>query len=141
MPDRLSILIVEDESDLCWGLETALTLDGHAVLAALNGQNGLDLAAQQHLDLAFIDAKLPDLTGEEVTRRLRVLHPTLAVVLISGFYYPEDHSIVEGLELGLYQWFISKPFALADIRAVVQDATSKRLASGLEPGDGACLPC
>lgn len=126
MPDHLSILIVEDEAGLCWGLETALTLDGHAVSAALSGQDGLDLAAQQCFDLAFIDAMLPDLSGEEVTRRLRVLHPTLAVILISGFYYPQDPDIVEGLEQGLYQQFISKPFALADIRAVVQDVAARR---------------
>jgi DNA-binding response OmpR family regulator len=126
VPERLSILIVEDEPGLCWGLETALTIDGHIVLATLCGQDGLDLAAQQRLDLAFIDAKLSDMSGEEVTRRLRVLHPTLTVVLISGFYYPEDHDIVEGLEQGLYQRFISKPFALADIRSAVQDAVARR---------------
>ena len=127
MPDHLSILIVEDEPGLCWGLETALRLDGHDVSATLSGQDGLDLAAQRRLDLAFIDAKLPDLPGEEVARRLIALHPTLAVVLISGFYYPEDRIIVEGLEQGLYQQFISKPFALADIRAAVQEVAARRL--------------
>ena len=124
MPDHLCILIVEDEPGLCWGLEMALTLDGHTVLATASGQDGLDRAAEQRLDLAFIDAKLPDLAGEEVARRLRVLQPTVALVFISGFYYPEDHTIVEGLEQGLFQRFISKPFALADIRAAVQDAAA-----------------
>ena len=65
------MLIVDDEPQIRRLLTVTLEANGYRVLSAVNGQEGLVLAAQHQPALVILDIGLPDLSGQEVLRRLR----------------------------------------------------------------------
>ena len=66
------ILIVEDEKKIARFLELELRHEGYDVLTAYDGRSGLDTALQEDPDLLILDLMLPELSGIEVCRRLRL---------------------------------------------------------------------
>jgi CheY-like chemotaxis protein len=119
------ILVVDDEPDMCWALENILRPVGYRVITATTGTEALDrlVAHEQPYAAAFIDAKLPDLDGLEVAALIRKESPHTAVFLISGYYYKEDSTVIEGLKNNLFVGFVSKPFDLKEVRRMAHRAT------------------
>lgn len=121
------ILVVDDEPDMGWALENILRPAGYAVTTTTRGVEALELLAGEPYAVAFVDAKLPDLDGLELAALIRQHNPHTAVVLISGYFYPEDKMITEGLQNELFTGFIAKPFDLEEVRLIARQA----VASGL----------
>jgi CheY-like chemotaxis protein len=119
------ILVVDDEPDMCWALENILRPAGYAMTATTSGAEALKLLDGEPYDVAFVDAKLPDLDGLELAALIRQRSPHTAIVLISGYFYQEDRSITEGLEKGLFIGFISKPFDLEEVRLMAHKAVER----------------
>jgi CheY-like chemotaxis protein len=120
-PDRnLPILVVDDEPDMCWALEHILGKYGFVTQKALSGQEALDLLQKQRFRLVFLDAKLPDVDGLELSRRMRALYPEISIVMVSGYFYRDDIIIQKALSLGLIRGFISKPFLQEEILNATQ---------------------
>jgi DNA-binding NtrC family response regulator len=117
-------LVVDDELDLAWALQQNLTLDGWQVVVAHDGNAAIAQAAVAPVQVAFVDAKLPDMDGLDVAKSILELCPTAMVILISGYYYPEDQTVKEALRRGLFVHFVSKPFDLNEISALAQRALS-----------------
>jgi DNA-binding NtrC family response regulator len=113
-PDRL-ILIVDDEQDMCRALEYLLNKQGFITRKGLSAQEGLDLMAQHRFDYAFLDAKLPDMDGLDLARRIKETAPDIRIVMVSGYYYQDDDSIQTAISRGLIEVFINKPFLQEDI--------------------------
>lgn len=118
-------LIVDDELDLAWALQQNLLLDGWQVMVAHTGSAAIERAATCCLQIAFVDAKLPDMDGLEVIRRVEDLHPGAAVVLISGYYYAEDPEVREAQRQGRIVHFIAKPLDLAEVSALARRAAEE----------------
>jgi DNA-binding NarL/FixJ family response regulator len=70
--------------------------------------------------MAIVDVKLPSMSGIEVARRIGQLDPRLRIVMISGYHYEEDQPIQEGIRQRMYRGFISKPFELDEVSALVR---------------------
>jgi CheY-like chemotaxis protein len=113
--DDEQILIVDDEPDMCWALEHLLNSLGLASQKALSGQEALALMEQHHFGRAFLDAKLPDMEGLELARRLLEIAPKIHIIMVSGYFYRDDVSIQEAIFQGLIRGFISKPFLQDEI--------------------------
>ena len=111
-------LIVDDERDLAWALEQTLIRDGWQVAIAYTGSAAIECATSLPIQIAFVDAKLPDMSGLGVGERISKLQPEAMVVLISGYFYPEDAEVQEALQRGLFAHFISKPLDLDEILAL-----------------------
>ena len=118
-------LIVDDEQDLAWALQQSLILDGWEVLVAHTGRAAIGQAMAAPVRIAFVDVKLPDMDGLDVARRIAELQPDAMVVMISGYYYPEDREVKEGLRQQLFAGFISKPFDLSEISRLAQHALGR----------------
>ena len=118
-------LIVDDELDLAWALQQTLILDGWQVLVAHTGRAAIGQATAAPVRIAFVDAKLPDMDGRDVAKRIIELQPGVMVVMISGYYYPEDREVKEGLRQQLFAGFISKPFDLDEISRLAQQALDR----------------
>ena len=65
------ILIVDDEPDMCWALEHLLNQRGYVTRKALTAPEALILMERHRFACAFLDAKLPDMDGLELARRIR----------------------------------------------------------------------
>ena len=67
----MKILYVEDNDDNVYMLKNRLSRAGFTVIIASNGNQGVAMAASEQPDLILMDLTLPDIDGEEVTRRIR----------------------------------------------------------------------
>jgi two-component system response regulator HydG len=105
-----NILVVDDEEDLSWVLHLFLTTQGHRASISKNAYEAEALARSQSFHLALVDAKLPDLDGIELVKRIRVSQPNLTCFLVSGFYGDGDAKTKAWLDCGIIAGFISKPF-------------------------------
>lgn len=128
------ILIVDDEPDMCWTLENILRPAGYEVTTTTRGVEALELAVGGPYDVAFVDAKLPDLDGLELATLICQRSPHTVIVLISGYFYQEDIAITEGLQEGLFIGFISKPFDLEEVRLMARRAVERARKGGNADG-------
>jgi DNA-binding response OmpR family regulator len=122
-PNRTSILVVEDETDLQDLLCYSLGREGFAVSAAGSGEEALKLAQSHKPDLILLDLMLPGMDGLTVFRTLRSIEGTSQIPIVMLTAKGEEADIVVGLELGADD-YITKPFSprvlLARIQAVLR---------------------
>ncbi|MGH2517233.1 MAG: response regulator transcription factor, partial [Ktedonobacterales bacterium] len=111
-----TILLVEDEVDLCNLVRGHLEGEGHTVLQAFDGPTALTLVEQHHPHLLILDWMLPGLDGLTVCRRVRqnYLMPILMLTARS-----EEIDRVLGLEVGADDYVV-KPFSMRELLARVR---------------------
>jgi len=114
------ILIVDDEPDMCWALEHLLNKQGYVTRNALTALEALTLMERHRFACAFLDAKLPDMDGLELARRIRERAPDMRLLMVSGYFYRDDVSIQEAIAQGVIIDFISKPFLQEEILRVLK---------------------
>ncbi|MEI4771618.1 response regulator transcription factor [Psychrobacillus sp. FJAT-51614] len=125
-----SILIVEDEEKILRLLEIELEYEGYEVGKATNGLDAFESYRARKWDLILLDVMLPEMSGIELLRRIRVKDSIIPVILLTAKDSIEDK--VSGLDLGAND-YITKPFRmeelLARIRAVlrIKQATIPKL--------------
>jgi CheY-like chemotaxis protein len=123
------VLVVDDDPDICWALERVLGGLGARCIRALDGRTALQAARHNHLTLALLDAKLPDIDGLELARSLRMADPGILVLVVSGYFYKDDPAIQAALEHRLIHGFIEKPFSHAEVIQTVNEALSSQEAT------------
>lgn len=117
------ILVVDDEAYVRELLEEFLTGAGYRVTVATGGKEALTYAEHQSFSAALIDLKMPDMTGLEVMELLKMHHPDIAVVIMTG--YPSLESAVGAMQRGAYDYII-KPFKLEELEVVLQRSLQER---------------
>jgi len=108
-----SILIVDDEEGMRLGLEKTLSLEGYRVASAATGAEARSAARDNRFDCAFVDLKLPDLSGTDLLSDLR--EAGTAVVVITAFASVD--TAVRAMKLGAVD-YLQKPFDNQDIVAL-----------------------
>jgi len=110
----LSILIVDDDEDVCLALSQLLAMEGYAALSAASGGQGLRMLEQHKPGVVVLDYALGDMTGEEFLQRKAALAQVarVPVILMTG------HAGSEGLAGVDAQ--LRKPFRLEELVALVQ---------------------
>jgi two-component system, OmpR family, response regulator len=115
MTDRLPrVLVVDDEENITFLLESALRHFGYDVRVAHNGRAGLAEVDKFAPDVVLLDVMMPDLDGFEVMRRLRLDGKKVPVLFLSAKDATEDK--VRGLTLGGDD-YVTKPFSLEEVIA------------------------
>lgn len=122
MESAARVLIIEDDRRLADGLRLALEHEGHKVLVANSGEEGLALAIRERPDLVVLDLKLPEVDGLEVCQRLR--QRTFVPIMIMTGAATEEQDKVVGLRFGADDYLV-KPFGLQEFCARV-DALLRR---------------
>lgn len=82
------ILVAEDEGLAAMAIEDMLRDAGFEVLLAVDGQQALEIAAENPFDLLLTDLRMPRLSGNELVRKLRESRPGLPVVVMTGYAPP-----------------------------------------------------
>jgi two-component system KDP operon response regulator KdpE len=123
LPDRPLVLIVDDEPQIRRLLTVTLEANAYRVLSAASGQEGLVLAAQHRPALVVLDIGLPDLSGQEVLRRLREWSNAPVIVLS---VLDDEKGKVAALDAGADD-YVTKPFntdeLLARLRVALRRST------------------
>jgi two-component system, OmpR family, KDP operon response regulator KdpE len=129
MNDKPLVLIVDDEPQIRRLLTVTLEANAYRVLAATSGQEGLVLAAQHQPALVILDIGLPDLSGQEVLRRMREWS-TVPVIVLS--VQDDEKGKVAALDAGADD-YVTKPFncdeLLARLRVALRHSTNKEEAA------------
>jgi len=117
----MKILIIDDSADALAVAKARLAHEGHDILCAGGGREGLETAVREGPDLVLLDVDMPDMTGFEVCRRLKEDAATcsIPVIFLSGSGGTDDR--VKGLDLGAVD-FVTKPFDAFELRARVRAA-------------------
>ena len=115
MEDK-SILLIDDDADLCQLLTDYLGKDGYRVTTAGNGGTGLELALSGAHSLILLDIMLPDLDGFAVVRELRK-SSSIPVIMLTA--KGEDIDRIVGLELGADD-YLPKPFNPRELTARIK---------------------
>jgi len=113
------ILVVDDEPEMCWILENIIRKTGLACRTALNAREAMALTKSNKFGMAFLDAKLPDIDGLELARKLRKTNAHLPIVIVSGYFYQDDPTIEGALQAGLIAAFVGKPFDHDEIVRII----------------------
>ena len=115
------ILVVDDEPDICDLLREILSLAGHDVLVALDGDSAITLLRKQPVDVILTDIFMPGKEGIETIMELRRDFPIVKIVAMSGGGKTgELHYLRDAVQLGAVRT-IFKPFGGEDVLRVVQE--------------------
>ena len=117
MTSAANILVVEDNDDLAFGLQTNLEVQGYRVTLASDGAEGLKKALNDGPDMIILDIMLPELNGFDMLRRFRRSDKITPVLLLTAKGNEVDK--VSGLRLGADD-YVTKPFALMELMARVE---------------------
>jgi CheY-like chemotaxis protein len=119
----LAILVVDDEPAQADLIARMLRLDGHTVVVTHSGAVALERLSMEVFDLVISDLGMPDMDGWEFTKQARAHHPTVSVIIVSGWgsqISPEDVH-----ERGV-QAVVAKPYRLADLRSAIATLDAAR---------------
>ena len=111
------VLLVEDNSDLAFGLRTSLEIEGYDVVQAETGRDGLARAGETAPDLIVLDLMLPEMSGYEVLRRLRRERHEMPVLILTA--KGEEADKVQGFRLGADDYVV-KPVGVLEFLARVE---------------------
>jgi CheY-like chemotaxis protein len=78
------ILIIDDDADIRFILNTFCTSAGHTIDSAENGKTGLQLAGQNHYDLVITDIIMPEMDGIEVLTEIKQKFPEIRIIVMTG---------------------------------------------------------
>ncbi|SHF27489.1 two-component system, OmpR family, alkaline phosphatase synthesis response regulator PhoP [Fodinibius roseus] len=123
MPDRKTILVVDDEQDLLDLIEYNLKKEGFDVLKAEDGLEGIDIARKHRPDLVLLDIMMPKMDGLEVVERMRSDKKIKRIPIIFLTARGDEKTEVEGLDKGGDD-YITKPISttklISRIKAVLR---------------------
>jgi nitrogen regulation protein NR(I) len=123
LPEKKQVLIVDDEPNLRKILAAQLSRDGYDVLLAEDGEQGLSLLREHHIDLVVTDLKMPKVDGMTLLREALRESPQLPIVMITA--HGTVDTAVEALKLGAFD-YLTKPFDKDEVRQVVAKALKTR---------------
>ena len=117
----MRVLLIEDDSATAQSIELMLQSEGFNVYTTDLGEEGVDLGKLYDYDIILLDLNLPDMSGYEVLKTLRVSKVQTPILILSGLAGIEDK--VRGLGFGADD-YMTKPFhkdeLVARIHAIVR---------------------
>jgi PAS domain S-box-containing protein len=117
------ILIIDDDESSRRSLSLILGKNGYEAETAGTGQEALEKAQKRFFNLAFLDIRLPDVEGTKLIAPLKEMHPSLAVIMITG--YASVETAVQALTDGASA-YITKPLNMDEVLATVEGLLEKQ---------------
>ena len=129
MPEKIKLLIVDDEERFLKTLTQRLGLRDFDVTPVNNGADALEAAASQAFDLALVDLKMPGMSGEQVLELLKKKDPYIEVIILTG--HGSIDSAVYCTQIGSFS-YLQKPCDTDELLRVLKDAYQARVQKKLE---------
>jgi DNA-binding response OmpR family regulator len=111
-----NILVVDDEAKIREVVVSYLGHEGYGAIEAASGKEALDIVQKKSVDLVILDLMLPDISGEEVCRRLRQIS-SVPILMLTAKVAEDDR--INGLLMGADDYVI-KPFNPREVMARVK---------------------
>ena len=118
MTHKLSILLVEDEKNICDFISTSLSAQDYRISTAHTGKEALPIITSQCPELILLDLGLPDLDGMEIIRQVRTWSSVPIIVLSAR---TQEQEKVRALDLGADD-YLTKPIGTSELLARIRTA-------------------
>jgi len=115
--DKLSIFIVDDDTDFAESLAEVIEMRGYDVQIANDGEEAVERFRKNSFDLVFMDVKLPGIDGVEAFSRIRAQQSDAKVIMMTGFKV--EQRIKEALQNGAWT-VLSKPLDIDYVLQVIE---------------------
>lgn len=125
MTAKSTILVVEDEHNICNMIATTLTSNHYKVVTCKTGKEAIALIPSYCPEIVLLDLGLPDIDGLEVIKRVREWY-TMSIIVISARV--DEQSKVIALDAGADD-YITKPFGTSELLARIRAALRHNLKS------------
>ncbi len=122
MPEKISILIVDDEDSVRDALLNWFLEDGYEVEAAENAKKALQMLEGRNYNIILTDIKMPGMDGLELHRRIRSLNRETIVIIMTAFASVE--TAVQALKEGAFD-YVTKPFDPDDLSHLIRNAAAQ----------------
>jgi len=119
-----TMLVVDDEQSICWGLSRLGESIGHQVVTAASAEQALDLAADVSPDVVVLDVRLPGMDGLSAIEKLREQVGQVPIIVITA--YGDLTTAVEAVRCGAFEYII-KPFDLQKVERALVRALVRRV--------------
>lgn len=121
------VLVIEDEENVLEVVKAYLEKDGYEVFTSVNGKVGLELFYEKNPDFVVLDLMLPDITGEEICKKIRK-ESNIPILMLTAKSSVDDRII--GLSIGADDYLV-KPFSPRELTMRIK--TIMRRVSNTEP--------
>ncbi len=111
LSNNFKILVVDDEQNILDVVKAYLEKENFEVISAMDGKTAIDIFNRGNIDLIILDLMLPELTGEEVCRRIRVSSSVPIIMLTAK---AEEDEKIEGISIGADD-YLTKPFSVREL--------------------------
>ncbi len=116
-----TILLADDERNILSGLELAFEDEGYNVLTAQDGKEAWNKLSSNDVDLVITDLRMPELSGDELIKRVSSAYPRLPVIVLTG--HGNIETAVKAMQDGAVDFF-TKPVDLDKLLLVVRKTVS-----------------
>ncbi|HOV86268.1 MAG TPA: response regulator [Syntrophobacteraceae bacterium] len=114
----IRLLLVDDEEDFSRTVAERLTLRGMNVRIASSGEDALQRMEESPPDVVVLDVVMPGMGGLEILRWIKNRHPSIQVILLSGFASSQDAR--KGMTMGAFDYLL-KPVDLEELVRKILD--------------------
>lgn len=119
-----TILLVDDEQFILNSLKRLFRHKDYNVKTALSGAEGLDILAQEKVDLIVSDMRMPEMSGSEFLSKAKDKYPLVERILLTG--YADMESTVSAINDGGIFGYLSKPWDDTEVVSLVESALDRR---------------
>ncbi len=123
MTQTPSILVIDDDREMCETMRDVLRLKGYAVEVATAGGEGLERLGAQVFDAAIVDIRLPDISGLELLGAIKALSPETEVIFVTG--YASQHTAIRAINEEAFAYLL-KPVEMDTLLAILEKALEKQ---------------
>ena len=118
MRGKQTVLTIDDEPKILELVKSYLEMNGYTAICAKNGREAAALFDKNTVDLILLDLMLPDLSGEELCKKIRQVSDVPIIMITAKV---DEASIIHGLNIGADD-YVTKPFSPRQLMARVQAA-------------------
>jgi len=118
-----NILLVDDEKDFVEMLAMRLEEAGEKVTPAYDGKMCLHVLETETIDVVILDIKMPGMDGIQTLRKIKIMHPLVEVILLTG--HGSTETAIEGMKLGAFDYLL-KPADFEDLKTILAGAKKKK---------------
>ena len=108
----ISILIVDDDEEMCETLSDILEVKGYSTHTAFDGYKALDIVGTEKVDVMLMDIMMPKINGVETFKKVKKLDKGISVIMITA--YAVDELINEVVDTGAFN-VIYKPLDIDEL--------------------------
>jgi len=112
------VLVVDDDDDMRSALLQVITRGGYDAIAAKGGKEALTLMSGNSFASAIVDIRMPDMSGIDLLRRIRQLHPQTVVIIVTAF--PDAEDAFEASQIGAVE-YVTKPFSSKKMLSILKN--------------------